>query len=481
MTGVTAQLAKRVIEIEFDDLSSAAVQKTKEILLDSIGCALGGYVTERAKIAIQLGEVFGVKCEATTIGHKKLSTPAASFVNGELINCMDFDVIGPVTAHVAPYVIPSPLAVSEKIEATGKDFITAVAIALEVGGRAVGSLSGHKWPKDEPPYYEEAPRASYNSTIFGAIAAVCKLLGMGEMEMRSAFGIGGTSTPIPGNIKWEYLSEDERNNINLKYGCWNGWVAMLGTVAGLAAQRGFRGDVTILDSEYGYWQMYGSPFFKHDILLGGLGKVWRLEEASFKFYPCCNCNQTGILGISRLVQENNIRTEDIDEIVVYGDPLMQTSIRYPSGIKTNEDAQFANAYLFAKAACYDDPPGPQWHLSSSWKNPKVTNLMPKIKTKVHPKADEIMSGKFKAGGLTVFTNSVVEIAAKGRKFTIEVPSPKGSLDNPMSISELEDKFRHNALYSLVKRDRVEKIIEAILNLDKLDNVTKLTRLLDIDA
>jgi len=479
MAGATAKLAQSVLAIKYNDLPASAVQKTNEILLDSIGCALGAYVTERAKIALQLGEAFGTRPEATVIGYRKLSCPAASFVNSELINCMDFDVIGPVTGHVVPYVISSVLAIGEKIEATGKDFITALAIALDVGGRAVGSLSGHKLPKDEPPYFEEAPRASYNSTIFGAVAGACWLLGMSEGQMRSALGIGGMSTPIPGNVKWEYL-DDSGVNVNLKYGCWTGWVAMLGTVAALAAQRGFRGDNTILDGKFGYWQMYGSPFFRQDILLGNLGKVWRLEEASFKFYPCCYCNHAAILGIERLVRENNIKPEDIDEIVVYGDPLLETSIRWPKEIRTNEDAQFSNAYLFAQAACYDGHPGPQWHLSSSWESPKVKNLMPKVKTKLHPRAEEIMAEKFKAGGVTVFFNSIVEISANGRKFTAEVPAPKGSPSNPMTIAEIENKFRHNALYSLIKQDKVDQIIEVVWNLDKLDNVAKLTALLAID-
>jgi len=142
MIGVTVKLAQSVSTIEFEALPPSTVRKVKEILLDSIGCALGGYVTERAKTAIKLGEALGIKPEATVIGHKKLSYLAASFVNGELINCLDFDVVGPLLGHVVPMVIPPTLAIGEKIEASGKDFITALAIGIEVGNRVGGSLSG---------------------------------------------------------------------------------------------------------------------------------------------------------------------------------------------------------------------------------------------------------------------------------------------------------------------------------------------------
>ncbi len=478
MSGVTAKLAQLVSEVDFDDLPPSTVQKVKEILLDSIGCALGARVTERAKIAMQLGEAFGIKSEATVIGYRKMSCPAASFVNGELINCLDFDAVGPLLAHVAPMVIPPVLAIGEKKKASGKDLITSIAVGMEVGNRVGGSLSGLKWPKDEPPYYEEAPRASINTAIFGGIAGAGKLLGLNVEQIRSAFGVGGTSTPVPGNVKWEYL--DEGNNVSLKYGCWTGWVAMLGTITTIATQKGFRGDVTILDGKYGYWQMYGSPFFKEDLVLDGFGEVWYLEKINFKAYPACYINHTAIQGIECLVRENSIKPETIDEILVYADPIQNTPNRWPPGIKTQEDAQFANAYLYAQAACHEDRPGPQWQLQSSMEDPKVNSLMPKVKVKPYPEADKILTEKAKLGGLTVLWNSIVEISACGKKFTKEVAVPKGSPDSPMSISELEAKFRHNASYSMLPGNVVKDAIQMIGELEKLGDITKLTKLLAVN-
>ena len=65
--------------MQFNDLPVNIVDRTKEVLLDSIGCAPGGYVTERAKIAIQLSESLSVKPEATIIGYRKASCPQPIF------------------------------------------------------------------------------------------------------------------------------------------------------------------------------------------------------------------------------------------------------------------------------------------------------------------------------------------------------------------------------------------------------------------
>ena len=50
----------------------------------------------------------------------------------------------------------------------------------------------------------------------------------------------------------------------------------------------------------------------------------------------------------------------------------------------------------------------------------------------------------------------------------------------MTKAEHADKFRQNAQFSLLNRDRMEQAIETIWRLEKLDCVTKLTRLLAID-
>lgn len=474
MSEVTAKLAEFVPATQYKDLPAPVVQRVKEVLLDSIGCALGGYVTDRAKIAIAMSESFGMQPEATILGYRKASCSAASFVNAELINCLDFDVLGPIGGHVAPYVLPPVLALSEKTNRSGQELILGLALALEIGGRMTASLSHLKIAKSEPPYYEEAPRFSYTSCIFGGVAGACKVLGLGADKVRNAFGIGGSSTPIPAGIKWEHI---EPPAVNLKYGCWAGWVAMLGAVAALAAQKGFTGDPSVLDGKSGFWQMYGSPFFKEEAVLGNLGKVWITERMNFKSFPACYIDHTSMAGIRQLVNENHIKPEEIDEIVSYGDPLMQTPNRLHKEIRTNEDAQFAHSYLFAMAACHPEAAGPQWVMPSSFNDPVIKNLMSKVKVKTHPRAAEIMAEKLKAGAYANFRNVIVEIAARGKKFSTEVAVAKGEPADPMTPAEHADKFLLNASYSPLKPGRAEQVMEAVSKLDRLASTAELTRLL----
>lgn len=477
LNGVTEALVQAIMKIRFEDLPEEDVEKAELVLLDAIGCALASQVVDRSRLAIELVKEFGGNPQATIIGNHRTSYGLASFANGELINAIEYDCLGPLTAHVCPFVLPPCLAIAERVHATGKELILALALALEVGGRMMSSLAQLKVLKEEPPYYEDAQRFTYANALFGGVAGACKLLKLDVRRTLNAFGIAGASAPVPAVMKWE---ETTGPAIMVKYNAWTGWGAQLATVAALLSEKGFTGDTTILDGEWGYWKIVGSPFFNIDNLLGGLGKVWHITEVHFKPYPICGVNHAGIEGINRIVQEHQIRPEEVEEIVVKADPLLQTPNRRATEIKSFADVQFLNAYIFAIAACYGDKPNPGWLMPLVYNDPRVKILSKKVRVEVHPQAGDLMSNRIKAGKLPVFWDTIVEIMAKGgRRFTVEIPIPKGNPANPMTEKDLVEKFKTNASYSILPSSRVENIIQMVMGLAELDDITRLTRLLTI--
>ncbi len=120
MSDITAKLAETVLATSYDRLPTATVRLAKRIILDSIGCALAGHITDRAKIALQLVEQLGGNSGGTIIGYHRSSWALAAYANGELINALDYDALGPHTGHVIPYVMPACLSMAEKMGASGK-------------------------------------------------------------------------------------------------------------------------------------------------------------------------------------------------------------------------------------------------------------------------------------------------------------------------------------------------------------------------
>jgi 2-methylcitrate dehydratase PrpD len=75
----------------------------------------------------------------------------------------------------------------------------------------------------------------------------------------------------------------------------------------------------------------------------------------------------------------------------------------------------------------------------------------------------------------------VEITSQGRVFITEVTAAKGTVANPMTDSELEEKFSQNASYSVLRTAQAKKIIDTCYELDKIDDMAELIELTAIKA
>lgn len=476
MTSPTQELVNFVAETDFKDIPSPVVQKTKQVLLDSIGCALGSYAVDRARIALEFVKELGGKEQATVIGDSKTSLALAAFANGELINALDYDALGPgLGGHIVPYIIPPSLAIGERVKASGKDLIAALALALEIGSRVRSSMPQLRILTEEPPYFGHVPRSSHATpAVFGAVAGGCKLLGLDAKKIANAFGIVGASAPVPAGMKWEQTGGP---SIMTKYNAWSGWVALLAAAGALLAEKGFTGDTTILDGEWGFWKIVGAPSFELDKLLQGLGREWHAANVWFKVYPCCGGNHTAIDAINKIMEENEIQPEDVEAIVVETDPFQLTPNRMGTEICSFEDTQFSNAYLYALAVYHGRKPSPAWQLPSTFRDPGITKLMKNVQVRPHPKAEELIINRLKSGEHPIFRQVTVEVIAKRRKYKMEMTLPKGSPAKPLTEDELKEKFRNNASYSALRTEKAEKAIEVLCALEELEDITRLTNLL----
>ena len=118
----------------YDDISREARQQLKIHVLDAIGCAIGALEAPPVKALRAQLEEFGGNPLASLIGGGKTSPVLAAFYNSTLeryLDFMDSFVAKHETCHPADNVM-SVLAASEYAGKSGKDFLTAVAVAYQV-------------------------------------------------------------------------------------------------------------------------------------------------------------------------------------------------------------------------------------------------------------------------------------------------------------------------------------------------------------
>ena len=129
-------LARYATDLRYEDLPEDIVRTAKRTILDTLGCAFGGYTAGPSQIAIKLASDVNAKRGATVLCNGiKTSPDLAAFANGVMIRYLDFNDAFVSLTHGAGHpsdTIAALLAAAELTERSGRDLITATVLSYEV-------------------------------------------------------------------------------------------------------------------------------------------------------------------------------------------------------------------------------------------------------------------------------------------------------------------------------------------------------------
>ena len=138
MKRIAEKLASYGTSLTYEDIPPEAVHKAKQLLIDTLGCAIGGYTSEPARIArMNADRVSQCDLPATVLGSGRKSLPElATFANGVMIRYLDYNdsFVSKGGGHPSDNFAPI-LTCADAIHADGKEVITAAVLAYEVFGR----------------------------------------------------------------------------------------------------------------------------------------------------------------------------------------------------------------------------------------------------------------------------------------------------------------------------------------------------------
>jgi 2-methylcitrate dehydratase PrpD len=471
MSTIIEALAGFTAETRFENLPAGVVEETKRILLDSIGCTLGGLSHSKGTIGVRYARLMGAGApgsQATILGTgEKVSTVAAAFANGELMNALDFDAILP-PGHVTPYVLPGALAVAEAAGASGKELIVATAISHEMSnriGKALDYLRDIKDGKVSPP-----PVYGYASTVFGATAAIGRIKGYSKDVLAHAMGIAGSISPV--NSHWAWTQHAPSTTI--KYTVAGPMVDAAMTAAHFA-EFGHRGDWRMLDdAEFGYRRIIGSARWEPSKITPNLGSEWLFpSEQSYKPYPHCRILHALLDCLRGIVADNDLKPNEIEGIKAWVEGFVMQPIWLVRKIEHVTDAQFSVAHGLALGA-HRIPPGKAWQSPAVVFDPSVLALMDKVTFEVHPDYENLVSGN------AASRPARIEVRARGKTWVGEKRYPHGSPSpdpsTTMSNEELAAKFAGNAGGVVAPRN-IDAAIKQILALEEVADIGSVIRLL----
>lgn len=470
MSNISQELASFAVDTKYEDLPASVVDEAKYLLLDSIGCALSSTTTDRGKMSIALARRLGGPPESSIIGiGDKVSYSSAAFANGELINTTDYDALMP-GGHAPPYIIPPPLAIAENIEASGKDLILAMALGFEIAGRVSGALrkpgGGFKGPEGKE--FDWGTREGQAYSNFGAAAGASKLLKFDRDKMINALGIAGHLCQVLTHVRYSF---SEHRHMT-KYGV-PGWQNTGAINAVLLAEMGYMGDTTIFNPEHGFWKFCGYEYWNPDGITEGIGKKWIFTRVAYKPYPCCRMLHGAVDCLYSIIDPNNLMPEEIESIKAYCHPTVELPCFTNHEVANIVDAQFNPKYVLSVVA-HRIKIGVEWLDEETMRDPKILEFMKKVSCQSHPDY-----GKQFLKDPTISLNKV-EVVAKGKTYIEERKHVRGTpgTDVQMTREELVEKFTHNAA-RILTREQIESVVNSLLNLEKLANVSELMKQLTL--
>ena len=254
--GATLELARFAAETRWDDLSGEVRAHAKRCLVNAVAVAVHASARAEAAPLLDALAAEGGAPRATVWGTgARTSLQQAALANGWLCHLDDYDDTHfPTVIHPSAPTIPAAFAAAELVGASGRDFLLAVAVGIEVCCRIGAAI--------HPSHYGMGWHITGTCGVFGAAAAAGRVLGLSAEAMTHAMGTAGTQAS---GLRETFGSMAKAINA--------GHPAQAGAFAALLARGGFTGPATVLEGRRGFGEVM-APASDWSRAVEGLGRRW---------------------------------------------------------------------------------------------------------------------------------------------------------------------------------------------------------------
>jgi len=437
----TCQLIHFLHQIKPETLPAEVMDRARYFFLDYLAVAIRGSQEESAKCVQRMIERIDAPRRASVLGTSIRTLPGfAAFANGTASHGIEMDdTHSGGSIHLGTTMYSVALAIAESTPGISSEaFLAAVVAGFEAAARIAMAVQ----PKEQ---YALGFHPTQACGVFGAAITAARLFGLTEEQTLAAVGITGSMAA--GSM--EFLAE----------GAWTkrihpGLAAQNGIQAAMLAAEGFTGPRRILEGRDGFLHAYS----RHPVperLTAGLGDSYEILHTAVKPHACCRYMQGPIDAILELVRENGLAEPDIAKIEIAILEAGWNIVCEPRAQKYSPesvvDAQFSMPFGAAVAVLHGAAGLDQFTLEQV-RSPGVMKVMGKVTLVRDPGIEQTFPREWPA--------RVTIQRWDGQTHEKFVRYPKGDPENPLSWSELAEKFRALA-GPVLPADRCERIIQEL--------------------
>lgn len=447
-TSVTPDLIRYMARARTSPVPSQVLVKAKHHILDTIAAMVSGTTIKPGIFAIRYIEQQGGNLEAQVVGSQIVTSAInAALANGMLAHSDETDDSnGSAGIHPGCAVIPAALAMAERENASGEDFLRAVILGYDIGSRTPKALG-----RDAMRARNHLP-FSIGGTL-GATAAAGYLARLNEEQFRYLLSYGAQQA----SGVMTYARDTEHIEKAFIFG---GMPARNGVTAATMVQSGFTGVYDVFDGHGNFLVAFAdSP--KPEELTAELGSRYEVMLTNIKKYCVGFPIQSALEGLTDLMAEHQLRADQVERITA----------RLPeSGAHTVNDREMPDVnlqYVFAVTLLDGRPTFEAAHSFERMKDPRVLELKKKIMLVGDP---ELTRARPEG-------QSIVQVTTRdGRRLEKRATTFKGRSENPLSTDEVEEKAQE-LLEPVLGQPRTRQLIDAIDKLETLASVRDLRPLL----
>ncbi|HEX2260960.1 MAG TPA: MmgE/PrpD family protein [Candidatus Binatia bacterium] len=443
-------LCDYALKLSYRDLPQEVIQRTKQIVLDTVGCALGGAESPPAKIArAAASEITSAIPSTVLISGQRTSPDLAAFANGVMIRYLDFNdtYAGSPTCHPSDLLAPV-LAVVDARNGNGKDTILGTVLGYEV---LCGLIDAGA---------KERGR-SWDQSTYGVIAAAvvaAKLFGHTKEQMANAISLAVSS-----HISLEQI---RRGQISHWKGCALANASRNAVFCAMLAAKGMTGPEEAFEGKAGFLNSTGirfeiSPF-------ADSADAYHIMKARLKAFPSGYFSQSAIEAILSLRSQ----IPDLDDIK---EIRLQT---FPAGYEvmgsgeanwrpeTRESADHSLPFVMA-VALMEGNLEIRHYEQMYYKRSDVRALMQKIKVRI---------GEEPVAAWPEVPLNIVDVETKsGKVLSTKVAYHLGHFKRFMTDEEQERKFLPLA-QPLLPKGQINDLLVCLRRLDEVEQIRELISL-----
>ena len=409
------QLAAFVRHASYEELSEQARLHLKIRVLDALACAIGALDGLPIHMIRQQLDDFGGAPRCSLIGGGRTAPDRAAFYNSALVRYLDFNdsyLAKGESCHPSDSLGPV-LAASEYVGATGKELMTALAVAYQVQCR----LSDKAPVRDRG--FDHTTQGSY-----AMAAGISKALGLDQTKTANAIAISGTA--------FNALRVTRTGKLSHWKGLASPNTAFSSTHAAFLAMRGISGPPEVFEGNKGFMDTIAGEFYID----------WQSEDLErvtltiLKEYNAEIHSQSAIEGILELREEYGIRGDDVELIeletfqVAY-DIIGGGEEGSKRSVHTKEEADHSLPYILA-VALLDGQVGPSQYTDERIQSADVQALLQRVFIRPSAAYSERFPDEMPC--------RLRVILKDGRQLEVEKRDYEGFITRPMSWETISRKF-----------------------------------------